>query len=233
MKKTFKFYILIWSICLVIFNTIVFIVPNELIGTNKINGSFWIGYVFITLAFIGQLVCAYFAFKAENVKKLFYKMPLILISYMGLIAMLIVGGLTMAIPSLPNWIGVIVCSLVLGFTAISVIKASAAAEFVPKLNDRVASRTIFIKSLAVETQNLINHTHSPIIKEQCEKVYEVLRYSDPVSNDILLDIEEKLKKEFDLFSEKVKKGDLAEIQNSVKIIIALAVERNNKCKLLK
>ena len=66
-----------------------------------------VGYIFITLAFIGQLVCSYFALKAESLQKMFYNIPLITISYTGLIVMLIVGALAMAIPNLPNWVGIV------------------------------------------------------------------------------------------------------------------------------
>ena len=57
-------------------------------GASKFVGAFWTGYIFITLAFIGQLVCSYFALKAESLQKMFYNIPLITISYTGLIVML-------------------------------------------------------------------------------------------------------------------------------------------------
>ena len=123
MNKNFKLYIICWAILLALFNVICFVTPNEAAGLNKFGGAFWIGYIFITAAFIGQLVCAYIAFKAENLKKLFYNLPLITLSYTGLILTLIFGGLAMAIPNLPVWVGAVTCLLILGFNAIAIIKA--------------------------------------------------------------------------------------------------------------
>lgn len=84
-------------------------------GVSKFNGAFGAGYIFITIAFVGQLGCAYKAFKAENLKKMFYNIPLISVSYTGLIAMLVVGTVCMAVPFIPYWVGIIACLLVLAF----------------------------------------------------------------------------------------------------------------------
>lgn len=233
MKKTFKFYIAIWAICLLLFNALAFVTPNEIAGVSKFDGAFWVGYIFITIAFVGQLICAYVALKAENLKKLFYNIPLISISYIGLVAMLVVGGLTMAIPGMPNWLGVIVCLAVLGFTAISVINASFAAELVSDIDEKNVINTTFIINLTADAQNLINRANAPMLKKQCKKVYEALRYSDPVSNCELADIEQRIKEEFDTLTDAVIDDDLDLVESSSKEILNLISERNTKCKLMK
>ena len=91
MKKTFGFFAIIWALFLALFNVIVFVTPNEAGGMTKFGGAFWVGYIFITIAFIGQLVCAFFAFKPSDKQKVFYNIPLVTISYAGLIVMLIAG----------------------------------------------------------------------------------------------------------------------------------------------
>ena len=100
MKKGFKFYAIAWFILLALFNVIAFVSVGW-IGQEKYTASFWIGYAFITLSFVGQLACAYSAFKADSAKKLFYNISLIRTSYIGLIVSFIVGGLCMLISPLP------------------------------------------------------------------------------------------------------------------------------------
>ncbi len=233
MKKTFKFYAIVWTICLALFNVISFVTPNEIADISKFDGAFWVGYIFITLAFIGQSICAYVTFKAENLKKLFYNIPLISISYIGLVVMLVVGGLAMAIPNLSNWIGIIGCLLVLGFTAISVIKAIAAVELVSDIDTKIATETAFIKIITVNAQNLMNRANAPMLKKQCNKVYEALRYSDPISNARLADVEQRIKEEFDTLTDAVVADDLDATESSAKELTTLINERNNKCKALK
>lgn len=233
MKKTFKFYAIVWVICLALFNVISFVSPDEIAGISKFNGSFWTGYIFITIAFIGQLVCAYVAFKSKNLKKLFYNIPLISISYIGLVVMLVVGSITMAIPYIPNWIGIIACLLVLGFTAISVIKAGLAAELVSDIDEKLAPNTAFIKAITADAQNLMNRANAPMLKKQCKKVYEALRYSDPVSNAEIADIEQRIKEEFDILTDAVISDDLNLVESSAKEITVLINERTSKLKLSK
>ena len=84
MKKAFRYYLIIWSVTFALFNVIAFVSVGWA-GQEKYTASFWIGYVSITLAFIGQIVCAYFALKESDIKKTFYNVSLITTSYTGLI----------------------------------------------------------------------------------------------------------------------------------------------------
>ena len=79
MKKNFKLYLIAWGVLLALFNVISFVIPNEH------TAMFWIGYAFISLAFIGQLACSYKVFADGNTKKMFYKISLFRTSYIGLI----------------------------------------------------------------------------------------------------------------------------------------------------
>lgn len=155
MKKNFKLYLCIWAIFLVIFNLVTFLTPNEVVGLNKFDGAFWVGYIFITLAFIGQLVTAYFAFKEENMQKLFYKISLMRVSFIGLILTLVFGVACMAIPNVPNWLGIILCFAVLGFSTIAVLKAEIAIEEVIKIDEKIKTQTAFIKLLTVDAESLM------------------------------------------------------------------------------
>lgn len=233
MKKNFKLYIVCWAILLALFNVICFVTPSEAAGLSKFGGAFWAGYIFITLAFIGQLFCAYTAFKAENLKKLFYNLPLITLSYTGLILTLIFGGTAMAVPNLPSWIGAIVCLLIFGFNAVAVIKAKAAAEIAESIDKKVSRQTGFIKNLTAEAESLTAHAKSDGVKEECKRVYEAARYSDPVSNVRLADVEEKITAEMRQLSEAAINDD-SEIAAAVaNELIALIKDRNAKCKMLK
>ena len=232
MNKKFKYYAIVWAILLAVFNVICFVTPGEAAGMSKFGGAFWAGYIFITIAFIGQLVCAYIALKTDDKTKLFYNIPIIRISYTGLILTVVFGALCMAISNLPNWVGVIVCLLILAFTAIAVIKAKAASDVVEKIDSKVKAQTLFVKSLTVDAESLLARATTPEAKDACKKVYEAVRYSDPMSNDALAGIESQITLKFNEFSNAVI-GGAENIETLADEVVVFVGDRNKKCKLMK
>ena len=109
MNKTLKLYIAVWGILLVAFNVTVFVCPTVIAGYDKFGGAFWSGYLFITLALLCHVACAFHAFKEENINNLFYNVSIVLVSRVGLILTFIVGTACMVIPNVPNFIGIILC----------------------------------------------------------------------------------------------------------------------------
>lgn len=233
MKKYFKYYGICWAIALVVFNVITFVVTNETIGLTSVGSSFWVGYAFITIAFIGNLICGWLFFKEENKGKVFLNIPIINLAYSALIVSLIVGAVAMAVPQIPYWIGVIVDVLVLAFYAIAIVKASAAADIVNDVEQKVKVQTFFIKSLTVDADSLMARANSDEMKAETKKVYEAIRYSDPMSNDALANIENQIQNEFNTFADAVKNNDIDLAKSSANELVVLIHDRNKKCKLLK
>ena len=203
MKKRFNLYIIAWAVLLALFNVIAFVSVGWA-GQEKYTSSFWIGYVFITVMFIGQLICSYMAFKADSAKKLFYNISLIRTSYIGLIVSFIVGGLCMLISPLPYWVGVIVCAIVLVVNVLSIVKATVAIDEIERIDTKVKTQTFFIKSLTVDADTLMASAKSEAVKAECRKAYEAIRYSDPMSHDALSSIESQITVKFEELSKAVK-----------------------------
>lgn len=232
MKKVFKQYALSWAVSFILFNVICFVTPNKVAEYNKFDATFWTSYIFIIAAFIGHLACAYYAFNTNDKTKFFYNIPIIRIGYSGLVLTLIFGVLCMAIPNLPNWIRIIVCFIVFVFMLFSIIKAEAASDVVSDIDTKVKTQTQFIKSITVDAENLISSATTPENRKYCKDVYEAFRYSDPMSNDIFVDVESKISSKFNEFSNAVKNNDEC-IKTITDELLMLINERNKKCKLLK
>ena len=129
MKKNFKFYSLGWILLLGLFNLIAFITP-ALPDTEKYTASFWIGYSFITAAFIGQFVCTWFVLKENCAKKTFYNISLLTTSYAGMISTFVVGLICMVIPPIPYWLAAILCSVILVINIYVFAKAKIAVDYI-------------------------------------------------------------------------------------------------------
>ena len=232
MKKRFGLYATYWAILLALFNVIAFVSVGWA-GYEKYTPSFWIGYVLISITFVGQLLCAYFALKEENAQKLFYRISLIKTSYSGLIATFIWGGLCMLISPLPYWAGVILCAIVLAVNAFAVIKAMAAADEVERIDRKVKQQTFFIKSLTVDAETLLASAKSDAVKAECKKVYEAVRYSDPMSNEMLSSVESQITVKFAALREATVEDDAQAVSSAAAEVLVLIKDRNSKCKLLK
>ncbi len=232
MKKNFKFYVIAWAALLVLFNVIAFIsVGWE--GQEKYTPSFWIGYSFITVSFIGQFIFAYIAFKADTAKKVFYNISVFQTSYTGLIVSFAVGGLCMLISPLPYWIGAIVCMCVLALNIFAAVKPVAAVAEIERIDEKIKTQTFFIRSLTVDAETLMEQANSPAVRAECNKVYEAIRYSDPMSHDALASVETQITLKFEEFSGIVQTGDIENVVTAAKELVVLVENRNKKCKLLK
>lgn len=213
--NNFKYYVISWAVLLAAFNAIVFVCAK-----GNFSSAFWIGYAFISVAFIGQLICAAIAFKPSNITKKFYNIPIVTESYAGLILMLIFGGLFMAVPVLPKWPGIVICMAILILTFITVMQASANAEMVEAIDIKVTEETAFIKNLTKEAELLVTQAKSEEIKADCVKVYEAFRYA-PKRSKYTPEVEKEIREKFEELRNFVLDANIYEVQKSKELLIAL------------
>lgn len=226
-----KYYIIFWIVLLIGFNVIAFVSPGW-IDLNKYTPAFWIGYAFITLSFIGQLICAMVAFSADSTDKLFLNMPILRVSYTCLILSFIVGGATMLMSNLPYWIAILVNFILMMICVISVVKARASVEIISDIEDGVKEKTVFIGSMISESKALMETTYVKPLHDLANKVYESFRYADPMSNENLKEIEGEIKNKMDAFRDAVK-NDNSNSEIIGQELLSLIEERNDKCKRMK
>ncbi len=232
MKKHFKSYVVLWAVLLAAFNIISFVAVGW-IGFDKYTHSFWIGYSFITLSFIGQLICTAKTLETDSATKTFYNISLISASYGGLISSFVVGGLCMLISPLPYWAGAIICTCILVLNIIAVAKADFVIAEIERVDEKVKTQTIFIKSLTVDAEKLVNRSKSKEIKIACKKVYEAARYSIKMSDPKLSSLESKIITEFSRLSAAAEAEDISSVERFSNEVIVLLEQRNSECKLLK
>lgn len=232
MKKRIGLYIAVWTVLLAVFNVIAFVTPS-LFSENKFTSSFWIGYSLITVMMIGQLICSIFALKASTAKKMFYNISLLHTSYVGLVASFIVGGVCIILTPLAYWIGTVACVIVLAVNVIAVVKATIAIDTVDKVDKKIAAQTFFIKAITADAEALMAEAKTDEAIAECKKVYEALRYSDPMSHEALVPAENEISAKFVAFANAVKANDADAVANAANAVIISINNRNKKCKLFK
>ena len=222
MKKNKGMAYAILAIAFVLFNVIAFAIPTAKTAT------FWIAYAFSVVAFALQIAIWKFAFKgADTLKSKFLGIPLISVGITYLIIQIIAFAVFMALPLTASWIAIAVCAFILGISAICLIGTETGREEVGRVEEKVEKKVFYIKSLQVDVEMLASTETDADTKAALTKLTEKIRFSDPMSNDVLSDLEAEI-------TAKVK--ELKTAENKVEIITvldSLITERNKKAKLLK
>ena len=139
----------------------------------------------------------------------------------------------MLISPLPYWVGTIACSIVLAANILAVMKAAVAMEEVQKIDEKIKGQTSFIKMLTVDAESLIAKAKNETIKAECRKVYEAIRYSDPMSNSALASVESEITIKFAKLSEGVADDNVEATSSLANDLLILISDRNKKCRMLK
>lgn len=232
MKKTFRNFLGVCVVLLVLFNVIAFVAIGWS-GQEKYTASFWIGYAGITLCLIAHAFCGWYVLREKTPQEHFYNSSLLRISYHGLIWSFVIGGACMLISPLPYWVGTILCAIVLAVTVIAGLKAAAAIDLVEKTDETVKVQTEFIRLLTADAENLTANAKTDCAKAACKKVYEAARYSDPMRRDALSAVEEQISEQMEVLTKAVAEGNEEKISTIAEEIVVLIGERNRKCKVLK
>lgn len=229
-----KYFGITWIVGFVLFNAITFLIPNEVFGVTRFDkGVFWIAYALITLSFIAQLITAYKFIKDDSNEKMFLNIPLLRTSYMAIVVSAIVGLVFMIFPVLPAWIGAIVCLLIAGYFIIACVNASTVANVVAEIDEKIKTKTAFIRGAIVEAENIMARATTAEVKAETKKVYEALKYSDPMSNPALDDIEQEIDNGLKELKNAVTSNDSVTVIKVTVELLLLIKERNSKCKALK
>lgn len=222
MKKNKGMAYAVLAIAFVLFNVIAFAVPTAKTAT------FWTAYVFTTIAFAMQIAIWKFAFKGtDTLKSKFLGIPLITVGITYLIIQIVAFAVFMALPLTASWIAIVVCTLILGTSAICLIGTETGKEEIERVDKKVQSKVFYIKSLQADVEILASAETEADTKAALTKLAEKIRFSDPMSNDALSEFEAEI-------TEKVKELKTAENKAEIITVLdSLITERNKKAKLLK
>ena len=210
------------AISFTLFNVIAFVIPTAKTAT------FWIAYAFTVIAFASQIAIWKVAFNGANtLKSKFLGIPLIPVGITYWIIQIIAFIVFMALPLTASWIAVVVCALILGISAICLIGTEIGREEISRVEEKVEKKVFYIKSLQVDIEMLSSTESDVDTKAALIKLAEKIRFSDPMSNEALAELEAEI-------SAKVKELKTAENKAEIITVLdSLIVERNKKAKLLK
>ena len=220
-KNNVKGYAIL-SILFVLVSVIAFAVPSAK------TTAFWLSYGFTVLAFAAQIAIWKAAFgRNESLKSKFLGFPIVHIGIVYLVVQIIAFIVFLSIPTLPIWSAVIACAVIAGVSAACMIASDVGRSEIERVSAKVREKTFYIKQLQADVELLASTETDTVIKSALTQLAEKIRYSDPMSNEQIADIEDRI---------TVKVADLKSSTDKAKIINelnSLLNERNRKIKILK
>ena len=220
-KNSTKGYVIL-GILFVLVSIIAFAVPTVKTTT------FWIAYVFTTAAFAAQIGIWKTALgKEETLKSKFLGFPVVHIGIVYVAIQVIAFAVFMFMPTLPAWSAVVACSVIAGASAVCMISADAGSNEVERVEAKVQKKVFYIRELQADVELLADNESDVTVKTALSQLAEKIRFSDPMSNETLADIERKMIDKVDELKTTEHKLQI------VSEIDAMLNERNKKCKLIK
>ena len=219
-KNSVKGYALIGIIFIII------TVVSLAIPTSK-NAAFWIAYIFTVVALAAQIVLWKRTFGHKELKSKFLGFPIVHIGIVYLIVQIAVLFVFVFAEKLPAWSALVTCTVIAAMAAIFMIAADVGRTEIEKVEQKVQGKVFYIKNLQVDIEILASAEKDTKIKEQLEQLAEKIRFSDPMSNEQLAPLEERIA----IAVESLKSSDdKLEIINQLNKLID---ERNKKVETLK
>ena len=222
MKKNNLVSYIALGIVFALFNVIAFVIPTEKTAT------FWTAYAFSVVAFAVQIPLWKIAFgKKDTLKSKFLGIPVIHVGITYLIIQLIAFAVFMIFPTLPVWAAVVVCAVILAISALCVIAGQAGANEINRVEEKIKVKRAFIQFLQTDIEMLAETETDAETKAALKKLAEKVRFSDPMSHEMLGELESRI-------SAKVEEMKTATDKKTLIEEIATSLtERNKKCKILK
>lgn len=219
-KDSVKGYALIGIIFILI------TVVSLAIPTSK-SAAFWIAYIFTIVALAAQIVLWKRTFGHKELKSKFLGFPIIHIGIVYLVVQIAVLFIFVFAEKLPTWSALVICTAIAAIAAIFMIAADVGRTEIERVEQKIKGKVFYIKNLQVDMEILASAEKDTKTKEQLEQLAEKIRFSDPMSNEQLASLEEKIS----IAVENLKfSDDKLEIINQLNKLID---ERNKKVETLK
>ena len=220
-KNSTKGYVLL-GILFAPVSIIAFAVPTAKTAT------FWIAYVFTAAAFAAQIGIWKTALGKEGtLKSKFLGFPVVHIGIVYAVLQVIVFAVFMFVPTLPTWSTIVVCSIIAGISAVCMISADAGRNEIERVEAKVQNKVFYIRELQADIELLADNESDAAVKTALTQLAEKIRFSDPMSNEQLADLEKHISTKF---------AELKTVSSKLEVITelnSLLDERNKKCKILK
>lgn len=123
--------------------------------------------------------------------------------------------------------------ILLTIYAVRIISLSSGVEYIRKIDNQVKRKVSFVSRMVSEIDIIMNEFKTEEYRSELKRIREKLRYSDPISDDSLNDLEREIESSIRNLKTSLASKHKENIHDSIARIIRLVEERNTRCFTLK
>lgn len=221
-KKVTALSLVVFGIAFVVYNLFVFLFLSPEMPL------FWISYGFMVLAFVLQIVGMYLSFKDFTVQAAFFGIPLAEFTLFYFFAELFMSVVFMFFQHMPVKIPVFLQVVLLAVYAVVAVVSVITRDTTVQVKDHYQSSAAKGRMKTVDIEILCDQVTDPELKNQLRRLAETVRYSDPMTNDVVADVDARIHQEVDALRIYCEDGNIQEAKASCSKLSRLYLERNKK-----
>ena len=216
-------------LALVVFSVMAFVIPFAHTAT------FWVGYGFGVLAILFQLYIFKLSFSAgSDAKSRFYGFPIARIGVYYLIAQLIASVIEMALAKLlPAWVPAVVNLLLLAVALIGCITVDTMRDEIIRQDKSLKRDVSNMREMQSLSATLVTQCSETDLKKTLVKISDEFRFSDPVSSESTMELEEDMHNQLENIQQALVDGDFIGAKKLCGELSGSLAERNRICSISK
>lgn len=221
----------ILAIAFIAYNLILFV----LCGFREHSGVFWMSWVFMLVAFFAMAVAGVLlGQKGMFLRDWLFGYPIIKHSAVYIVAEFCASTLFIVLEHHIKWgLAFAVQFLFLCIYGVCAVSCFLSKETIEEIHTKIEDKTGFWKLLRADAEMLVEKCTDPDMKLHLQQLAEAIRYSDPMSSELLLELEKEISSTVSECDKAVTSGELEKAEELCKKAQLLVKERNKKCKALK
>lgn len=232
-KRTVSSALLVYVILAALLNLIIFAIfkPGNL-ANNDLKLVFWFSYGFVMLAFVLQIVSILTGRFESGVESVFFGIPLVSVSLFYFIITTVLSLAFMILVSLgvavPFMLMLVLECVVLGLYAIAFIISLSHKDVVVEIDKNIKKNVFAIRTLVTDVETLAEAVEDSQLKAKLNRLAEDIRYSDPMTNDVVAELDLQMKDAIAELEVYVSEQDYSNAEAKIRQAQLLISKRNKR-----
>lgn len=220
---------LVILITLAVYNVLYFVIP---FNRELSNSAFWVTYGFTTFFFAFSAIIVFLGVKDKELKNRIFGIPLVKLAIGVCITLLVIDAVVMGVGnwfSIPVWVPVIVDTLISAYALISLIARYTYKQHAIEV-DSSEKKQSFVNELRIELETLNSSYSNHELSKEINALYELAKYTDPVSNKDVVMIEDEISSKLENLEKQLEAGEVDSAKQTITKIDSLLKERKLRVK---